>query len=917
MKKIDKIVIKGANQHNLNNISLSIPRKKLVVFTGVSGSGKSSLVFDTLYAEGHRKYVESLSAYARQFLSRMQKPNVESITGLSPAIAIEQRGHSSNPRSTVGTVTEIYEYIKLLFARIGKTYSPISGEEVRCDNVSSVADFIFEKPIDSKVYILIPLEVQEGRTWVKELEVTLQKGFNRIFHNEEISDIEKVLLTNQKIKVEKTYVLIDRLVIPEEQDEEFIYRVQDSIQTAFNEGHGKCTVHIEDKYFNFSELFEKDGIVFEKPNPHFFNYNSPIGACPTCEGQGLIFDFSTDLIVPNKDLTFQQGAVRLWEQPEMSRYKTNFEKYAKMHGFPLDKPIQDCDDHEISLLYHGEEKLIGIWESIEHYVDTNRNKNLYWLSFYKGKVKCVDCKGTRVKKEAAFVKIHGRSIHDFMQMQIDELYEVFKIIPFTEYERSVGERIIKEVENRCFYLIKVGLEYLTLIRQSSSLSGGESQRVKLATTLGSNLVGSLYILDEPSIGLHPRDADKLVDILIELKNMGNTVIVVEHEETVIQKADYIIDIGPGAGEFGGNVVFEGYYEDLHTATDSITADYLLGRKSVPVPEKRNIPEKFLTLHNCNLNNLRNLKVEVPLNVLTVVTGVSGSGKTSLIKDILYDSLKAELIGNPAKFKITGKIFDIQEIELIDQNALTTNSRSNPVTYLGAFDHIRELFATRADQPKHGLLAHHFSFNVDGGRCDACKGEGTITVEMQFMPDIEIVCEACQGKRYKNHVLEVTVKGKSIFDVLNMSVNEAIDFFEKEPKIVERFKPLKSVGLEYIRLGQTTSTLSGGEAQRLKLASYLYTKNNDNKRMLIFDEPTTGLHFQDVLKLINSFYELIQRGHTVIVIEHNLEVIKCADWILDLGPEGGNKGGYLVFAGTPEDLVKVEGSYTAKYLKGKV
>jgi len=924
------IIIKGAKVNNLKNINLAIPRNKLVVITGVSGSGKSSLAFDTLFAEGQRMYVESLSAYARQFLARMQKPDVEYIKGISPAIAIEQKVSSKNPRSTVGTTTEIYDYLKLLYARIGKTYSPISGKEVRKDTVESVCNRINSFAEGQKIAILSPLKPLGERTLETELKILLQKGYTRIYKDDEILFIEDFLEQKDKILTKKTwkdiFVLIDRTSVQHE-NEENRFRIADSVQTAFFEGMGECVIDfvgIGKEYF--SDKFELDGIRFEEPSINFFSFNNPYGACKRCEGFGNILGIDENLVIPNKTLSVYEDAVSPWKTEKMSEWKTQFVKRAALYDFPIHRAYCDLTEEEKDFLWQGNKEIKGINDFFA-YIESEAHKIQYrvMLSRYRGRTRCPECKGTRLRKDAGYVKIAGKSIPELVLMPIEEVYEFFKHLQLNEYEQKIAKRILNEIQNRLEFVMQVGLGYLTLNRLTSTLSGGEFQRIKLATSLGSALVGSMYILDEPSIGLHPRDTRQLVEVLLKLRNLGNTVIVVEHEEELMQVADQIIDIGPEAGRFGGDLVFQGSKEDFDTKKfpHSLTLRYLLGKEKITVPFKRRKWSNSITICGARENNLQNIDVTFPLGVFTAITGVSGSGKSTLIKKILYpalakhfDIVSSETIGNYDALK--GDLNLLSGVEFVDQNPIGKSSRSNPVTYVKAYDAIRELFSQQPLAKMRGYKAGMFSFNIDGGRCEVCQGEGEVKIEMQFMADLYLPCEACKGKRFKESVLEIEYQGKNIFDILNLTVDEAVDFFKKENKILEKLKPLQEVGLGYVKLGQSSNTLSGGEAQRIKLALFL-DKNvsKQGRKIFIFDEPTTGLHFNDIKKLLNSFKALIEQGNTLVVIEHNLEVIKTADWIIDLGPEGGNKGGKICFAGTPEELVKLENNHTAKFLRGKL
>ena len=920
------IVIKNARVNNLKNLSVAIPRNKLVVITGVSGSGKSSLAFDTLFAEGQRMYVESLSSYARQFLSRMEKPEVDYIKGISPAIAIEQKVNTSNTRSTVGTTTEIYDYLKLLYARVGNTYSPISGKKVTKDSVTNVVDFVLNLDNNTKLIITAPLKVDVERGLKKELEILLQKGFTRIKIDEDVWFIEDILDENN-IKIsdlEKSllHILIDR-VVTNNDDESLTFRLGDSIQTAFYEGHGECDIEIVgDKKHSFSDRFEMDGIVFEEPSVNFFTFNNPYGACPTCEGFGHILGIDEDLVIPNKNLSVSEGGIAPWKSEKMQEWLIPLLQNAEKFNFPLDTPINKLTKEEYLLLWDGNEYFEGLNRFFKE-VESQTYKIQYrvLLSRYRGRTFCPDCHGTRLRKDASYVKIDGKSISDLVLLPITELAQFLSEVKFSKHEEKIAKRIFDEIKHRVSYLERVGLGYLTLNRLSNTLSGGESQRINLATSLGSSLVGSMYILDEPSIGLHPRDANRLVGVLQSLRDLGNTVVVVEHDEETMQAADQIIDIGPEAGRHGGELVFQGSYSDVIENGETLTSKYLNHKLEIPVPSKRRKWKSSISILGARENNLKNVDVEIPLGVLSVITGVSGSGKSTLIKKILYPAL-SKILGEGFGEKtgnfdqLTGDINEIESVEYIDQNPIGKSSRSNPVTYVKAYDEIRTLFANQPLSKSNGYKASHFSFNVDGGRCDTCKGEGEITVEMQFMADLHLKCEECDGKRFKEEIREVKYKEKNIADILSLTIEEAIDFFNDKPKIVEKIKPLFDVGLGYIQLGQSSNTLSGGEAQRVKLASFL-SKSSTNKNILfIFDEPSTGLHFHDINKLVDSFNALLEKGHSIIVIEHNLDIIKCADWILDLGPEGGDEGGYLNFAGIPEDIIKLEDNYTGKFLADK-
>ncbi|MBS1637971.1 MAG: excinuclease ABC subunit UvrA [Bacteroidetes bacterium] len=924
------IIIKGARTHNLKGVDVAIPRNKLVVITGLSGSGKSSLAFDTLYAEGQRRYVESLSAYARQFLGRLEKPQVDYIKGISPAIAIEQKVISRNPRSTVGTITEIYDYLKLLYARIGKTYSPISGKQVKRHTITDVVDFVKGLPAESKILVLAKLIVPKDRNVAKHLELLNQQGFTRILVDKEvvrITDFDAKKLKN----ADGIFLLVDRIVV-DPADEDLPNRVADSAQTAFYEGNGECYIFIDQdnkkyKEHHFSNLFEADGISFEEPDLNFFSFNNPIGACKTCEGFGSIIGIDPDLVIPNKSVSVYDNAVACWNGATMSWYKDQLLKHAHKFNFPVHKPISQLTKAQYDLLWNGNDHFEGI-TAFFRMLEKESYKIQYrvMLARYRGKTTCPDCHGTRLRKDAGYVKIAGKGISDLVLMPIDELQAFFKNLNLDEHDLSIGKRLLVEISNRIRFLCDVGLSYLTLNRVANTLSGGESQRINLATSLGSSLVGSMYILDEPSIGLHPRDTERLIQVLRSLQQQGNTVIVVEHDEEIMRSADELIDIGPEAGSGGGNLVFQGNHKDLLKDTKSYTAKYLTGKLEIEVPFNRRKWKEFVEVKHATDNNLKDVTVKFPLNVLCCVTGVSGSGKSTLVKKVLWPNLRKHIEGYFDTVKsdvISGSLKQVKQVEYVDQNPIGKSSRSNPVTYTKAYDEIRNLFADQQLAKVRGYKPSHFSFNVDGGRCEVCEGEGMITVAMQFMADIELVCEACQGKRFKAETLEINYKGKTISDVLEMTVDDAVDFFEKDPdnktcrKIIEKLKPLQDVGLGYVHLGQSSSTLSGGEAQRIKLATFLIGGNSDSATLFIFDEPTTGLHFHDVAKLLKSFEALLKKGHSLIVIEHNLDVIKCADWIIDMGPEGGEHGGEVVFEGRPEELVTNKRSYTGKYLKDKL
>ncbi len=923
------VIIKRARVNNLKNLSVAIPRYKLVVVTGLSGSGKSSLAFDTLFAEGQRMYVESLSSYARQFLGRMEKPDVDYIKGVSPAIAIEQKVNTRNPRSTVGTTTEVYDYLKLLFARIGKTYSPISGKEVKRDSVTDVVDFMNSQPAGTKVMVACPLKIQKGRKLEDELNLLLSKGFARILVNGEMQFIESLLnpdskeTKKKKVKVEGDIeILIDRAAV-NASDEDLTFRLGDSVQTAFFEGHGDCHIYIEGKKTAFSDRFELDGITFTEPSVNFFSFNNPFGACQTCEGFGKILGIDEDLVIPDKSLSLYEGAVAPWRTETMSEWQKPWLQAAIRYDFPIHRPYNELTQKEKDLLWYGNSTLDGIHQFFK-YLESKAYKIQYrvLLSRYRGRTTCPDCRGTRLRKDAGYVKIAGTSIMDLVLIPIEETLAFFRDLKVQSFDQKVSDRILTEIKYRLEYMEKVGLGYLTLNRLTNTLSGGEFQRIKLATSLGSALVGSMYILDEPSIGLHPKDTTRMVEVLKSLRDLGNTVIVVEHEEEIMRAADQIIDIGPDAGSHGGNLVFQGTINDINGSTQTHTADYLSGKEKISVPAKRRKWKDSVVVTGARENNLKNLKVKFPLGALTVITGISGSGKSTLVKKILYPALgrmNGSVAESPGKYdKIDGDVLKITQVEYVDQNPIGKSSRSNPISYVKAYDTIRQLYSDQPLSIQRGYKPSHFSFNVDGGRCENCEGEGEIKVEMQFMADIFLKCEVCNGKRFKQEILEVEFEGKNIADILDMTVEESIEFFKDKKPVLEKILPLQQVGLGYVKLGQSSNSLSGGEAQRVKLASFLGKNSPDGHILFIFDEPTTGLHFHDISKLLKAINALVDEGHSVIVIEHNLEVIKCADWIIDLGPEGGEKkGGYLVFEGTPEDMVKKGKGYTAAYLKSKL
>lgn len=927
LSKIDpksNIIIKGAQVHNLKNVDVVIPRNKLVVITGLSGSGKSSLAFDTLYAEGQRRYVESLSSYARQFLGRLDKPKVEYIKGIAPAIAIEQKVNTTNARSTVGTSTEIYDYIKLLFARIGRTYSPVSGQEVKKNTVTDVISDVKNLEIDSKWLLLAPIHLEEGRQLEDKLKVLLQQGFARILVENEMVRLDEFDPSNlHQLDNKDILLIIDRIVVKEE--EEFYNRLSDAVQTAFFEGKGICYLQElnSDKRFSYSNKFELDGITFLEPNVHLFSFNNPYGACPVCEGYGNIIGIDADLVVPNTSLSIFESAIYPWRGESMSWYKDEFVKHAYKFDFPIHKPYFELTEEQKDLIWTGNQYFQGLNDFFRELEEKNyKIQNRVMLSRYRGKTKCHVCKGKRLREEASYVKINGKTVSDLVDLPIKHLVTFFKNIELNVYEQQIAKRLMVEINNRLSFLTEVGLDYLTLNRNSATLSGGESQRINLATSLGSSLVGSMYILDEPSIGLHPKDSERLIKVLLSLRDLGNTVIVVEHDEDIMKAADMIIDIGPEAGTFGGKLVAQGTYDEI-LKSDSLTAQYLNGDLEITVPKKRRKFKNHIDIVGARENNLKNIDVTFPLDVLTVVTGVSGSGKSTLIKKILFPAMQKKLESASEKAgqftELKGSFSQIKHIEYVDQNPIGRSSRSNPVTYIKAYDDIRDLYAKEKLSKIRGYQAKHFSFNVDGGRCETCKGEGSINVEMVFMADVSLPCETCGGKRFKKEILEVTFDNKNINDILTMTIDDSIAFFEKnkQSKITQKLQPLQDVGLGYVQLGQSSSTLSGGEAQRIKLASFLVKGATKEKALFVFDEPTTGLHFHDIKKLLASFDALIEKGHSIIVIEHNLDLIKCADWILDLGPEGGENGGHLLASGTPEEIVKVKESVTGIYLKDKL
>ena len=910
--KSKEILIKGAKLHNLKDITVGIPRNQLVVITGLSGSGKSSLAFDTLYAEGQRRYVESLSSYARQFLGRLDKPKVDNIIGIAPAIAIEQKVNTSNPRSTVGTSTEIYDYLKLLFARIGKTYSPISGNEVKKHTVTDVVEAALAYPDGTKLLLLAPISIPKDRTVEQVLKLLLQQGYARILHQGEVIRLEE---DNLPKKLGKFQLVVDRIVV--QHNEDFQHRLADAVETAFFEGKGECMLQeVESEVLkHFSNRFEMDGITFLEPNVHLFSFNNPYGACPECDGYGDTIGLDEDLIVPNTGLSVYENAIYPWRGETMSWFRDQLVNNAYKFDFPIHKPWYELSAEQRQLVWDGNKYFTGLTDFFKELEEKNyKIQNRVLLARYRGKSRCHSCHGKRLRKEANYVKIQGKSISDLVEISIEKLQAFFRELTLSPYEQEVAKRLLIEINSRLQFLSDVGLGYLTLNRKSNTLSGGESQRINLATSLGSSLVGSMYILDEPSIGLHPRDTHRLIKVLKSLRDLGNTVIVVEHDADIMKAADYIIDIGPEAGTHGGEVVAAGTYEQLLKA-DTLTGKYLSGRLSIEPPKKRRTSPHYISLIGCRENNLKNIDVTFPLDMLTVVTGVSGSGKSTLIKKLLYPAMQKELNASNEKIgqftRIEGKYKQLQSVEFVDQNPIGKSSRSNPITYLKVYDDIRNLYANQKLAKMRNFSAKYFSFNVDGGRCEVCKGEGEVTIEMQFMADVHLTCEACGGKRFKKELLEITYEGKNIDDLLNTTIDDAVAFFaaHKQTKIAEKLKPLQDVGLGYVTLGQSSSTLSGGEAQRIKLASFLSKSESKEKVLFIFDEPTTGLHFHDIRKLLDSLQALIEKGHSVIVIEHNLEMIKCADYVIDLGLEGGEKGGSIIAKGTPEEIAKCKESYT--------
>jgi len=917
----ENIIIKGAKLHNLKNIDVVIPRNKLVVITGLSGSGKSSLAFDTLYAEGQRRYVESLSSYARQFLGKLDKPKVDYIKGIAPAIAIEQKVNSTNPRSTVGTSTEIYDYIKLLYARIGSTFSPISGKEVKKDTVSDVINFVKKFHERTKLLLLAPIAIDKDRDLKTVLQVLEQQGYARLKWNDSVYKIAD--FPQEEFKNESLFLVVDRIIT--KGDDDFYNRLADAVQTAFFEGKGICFIeNLEDsKVAEFSNKFDLDGMSFLEPNTHLFSFNNPYGACPTCEGYGNVIGIDQELVIPNTGLSIFEDCIFPFKTPSYIHYKEDLIDVAYTFDIPIHKPWFELTQKQQELVWNGNKSFNGIQHLFTVLEEKSyKIQNRVMLSRYRGKTKCTSCNGKRLRHETNFVKINEKTISDLVTLPLDELSVFFKNIKLDKYKAKIGKRLLTEINNRLQFLTDVGLSYLTINRTSNTLSGGESQRINLATSLGSSLVGSMYILDEPSIGLHPKDTERLIRVLKDLRNLGNTVVVVEHDEDIMKEADYIIDIGPEAGTFGGNVVAEGSFKEI-LKSDSLTAKYLNEVFKIEVPTKRRTSKSNIQIIGAREHNLQNIDVTFPLNCLSVITGVSGSGKSTLVKNILYPSMQKKLIGYGDKIgqhtEIKGDFESIKHVEFINQNPIGRSSRSNPVTYIKAYDDIRALFSNQKLSKIRNYKPKHFSFNVEGGRCEVCKGEGEVTIEMQFMADVHLECDVCSGKRFKKEVLEVKFDGKSIDAILNLTIDDAVAFFSENlvSKIANKLKPLQDVGLGYVQLGQSSSTLSGGEAQRIKLASFLVKGNTKDKALFIFDEPTTGLHFHDIKKLLASFTALIDKGHSIIVIEHNIELIKCADYIIDLGLEGGKNGGNLIFQGTPEELARNKKSYTAKYLAEKL
>ena len=922
-----EIHIKGARANNLKNVSLKIPKNQLVVVTGLSGSGKSSLIMDTLFAEGQRRYVESLSSYARQFLSRMKKPDVDLITGISPAIAIEQRVSTGSARSTVGSMTEIYDFLRLLFARIGKTYSPISGRQVTKHSVTDVVEDMLEEAEGTKVYLTVPLSRRyHERNFREELDILLHKGYTRLFHKAAIVDIEELLEKDLKIlnktldKVKGYEILIDRFVVKKDA-EDLKKRMANSVLTAFDEGEGDCHLLIEGmEMLEYNNRFELDGMQFVQPSPQLFNYNSPVGACTRCEGYGRILGIDKMKVIPDTNLSVYSGAIALWRSTGGKLWLNQLVHSAQHFDFPIHKPYGELSKAQVKLLWKGNEHFDGIDEFFRDLQEKSyKIQNRVLLARYRGRTTCSDCEGARLSEQALCVKVNGQSISDFIDIPIDELKTMMDKLELGDFDRKVAQRILLEVKNRLDTMLNVGLGYLSLDRLASSLSGGETQRIHLTRTLGSNLTDSIYILDEPSIGLHPKDTERLVTVLKNLKELGNTVVVVEHEEAVIRNADFIVDLGPGAGIHGGEITYAGPYKKFLKTKGNLTCDYLIGRRGIPVPTRRRRQVNKITIKSANKHNLKNIDVDIPLNNFCVITGVSGSGKSTLVRDVLLPKLKnlTQLQGNYSDPGLTGDVNLIDIVEFVGQRPLGKSSRSNPVTYVKAYDAIRAIMADMPQSRIQGYKPKHFSFNVEGGRCETCKGDGYITVEMQFLADVKLLCDDCHGHRFKSEIREVKYNGRSIDEILELSVEEALDFFAGKREIINKIQPLFDVGLGYVKLGQSSSTLSGGEAQRLKLASFLLKEKSDKHMFFIFDEPTTGLHYQDVEKLLYALNALVEHGHTVVVVEHNLDIIKSADWVVDLGPEGGKDGGHLVYQGSPEGLVKVKKSFTGQYLKDKL
>ncbi|MAW20830.1 MAG: excinuclease ABC subunit A [Flavobacteriales bacterium] len=915
-KTNNNINIRGARLHNLRNISIDIPKEKLIVISGVSGSGKSSLAFDTLFAEGQRRYIESLSSYARQFLGKIQKPDVDEIRGISPAIAIEQKTTTNNPRSTIGTSTEIYDYLKLLFTKIGRTYSPISNNEVKRDQITSVVNFISQQEDNTK--IVITAQYLGNKKDV--LSKLMQQGFSRVYLNKKIHKITELIKKSVNINNKEIFTVIDRIILDKHNNKS---RIADSVQTAFFEGHGKCTILINNKAYNFSNTFDLDGITFEKPTSNLFSFNNSYGACRVCEGFGSILGIDKQKVIKNPNLSVYQGVVSCWGGEKLSKWKDRFIIRSAKFNFPIHRPYNKLSKDEISLLWNGENKCKGIYQFFKKLEnDKYKIQNRVLIARYRGRTKCKECGGSKLRKEALYVKVGGKNIAEINKLSVANAIALFKEIKLNHSEKIIANRLLLEIENRLNYLNEVGLGYLTLDRKSNTLSGGESQRINLATSIGSSLVGAMYILDEPSIGLHPKDNKRLINILKKLRDIGNTVIVIEHDEEIMWEADQIIDIGPEAGINGGEIIYQGHLKDIFKEKRSLTTQYLSGKLEIPIPERRRNLKEKISISGIYQYNLKNINIDIPVEGLTLVTGMSGSGKSTLVRDVIKPAVDTYLENysnknkNYEKINITTK--KIAKLELIDQKPIGKSSRSNPSTYIKVYDDIRKLFANQPLAQKRKYKTGFFSFNVDGGRCDNCKGEGETTIEMQFMADVHLQCEICNGKRFKKEILDIKFEEKNISDILNLSVDEAIDFFssKNEDKIALKLKPLKDVGLSYIKLGQSSNTLSGGEAQRIKLALFLSKGYTSEKTLFIFDEPTTGLHFHDIKKLLNSFYALIEKGHSIICIEHNMDVVKCADWIIDLGPEGGDKGGKIVFEGTPEQMIKDNNSITGKFLKKK-